>query len=574
MSIPFLSSSSSSITPSPQPSSSIEISEMISKPSTTTKPSTNNKYTYTRTFVVLNVIAGCCFAITSGILLRYDFLNRRRDKLIRLAEGSIINTIIKDPRVGAYFLICLTCITWLVAFFSLGLVYEINHDVKKKKNKKNNNIGSCKTIMTISNITSSNNDNRIPVAILGGTGLVGRALALRLENHPTLKLGMLVGSPDSEGKPISNVWLRKETILKQHYGDWWLSLPLPSSLENKTVTSFKELMNVVKQQPTNNNNIMVISVIAPALGWMEDELINAGVNVFSISPHKRMNKEIPLIVPEVNIQEMFYRSNNNNNHGLLFKSPNCVSVGVCLVLDAIQKNYGELKQVSITTFQSLTGRGDALYPRDQVVGNILPLGNTEEDTNNKIRDEVSRVLGQENLPISVTAQRVFTQRGHYIDVRVKTSQPVLSVEEFAQKMESYSPFQGTIYEKLPDSPTYSNSSSSNSISTSTTTSATRRSGPIQVTMNVKEPRPIQSIIALNQCNDSNLPPPPPGMAIQIGHISTQDRVFDVCFSFVVDNVARGAYGAALLMAECYLANHQNNNNNTDGTNSKVNNGMV
>ncbi|KAL3892658.1 MAG: hypothetical protein SGPRY_014914, partial [Prymnesium sp.] len=42
------------------------------------------------------------------------------------------------------------------------------------------------------------------------------------------------------------------------------------------------------------------------------------------------------------------------------------------------------------------------------------------------------------------------------------------------------------------------------------------------------------------------------MQVVVGNIKVEDQMWDVCFSLVVNNMVRGAYGAALLMAEYYL----------------------
>jgi aspartate-semialdehyde dehydrogenase len=49
-----------------------------------------------------------------------------------------------------------------------------------------------------------------------------------------------------------------------------------------------------------------------------------------------------------------------------------------------------VEEVFITTFQTLSGRGDALYPAGKVVANVYPIGATEERTEEYIAQEVSR----------------------------------------------------------------------------------------------------------------------------------------------------------------------------------------
>jgi aspartate-semialdehyde dehydrogenase len=272
-------------------------------------------------------------------------------------------------------------------------------------------------------------------------------------------------------------------------------------------------------------DVIVLSCVAPHLGHMEDTLVERKFQVYSISPHARHRQGVPLMVPEVNgVESMRLLGGGSSGmeeqqRGRLFKSPNCVSCGLSLVLDAIDKQFG-LEAVSITTFQSLTGRGDAVYDAALVRGNILPLGRTVEDANRKIRQEIHDILGpaRRHIKVSVTAQRVYSQRGHYVDVRVNTSQPIVSDKELAMVLEQYSPFANTRFAQLPDAPAH----------------------PIRVSLEPMWPRPVQSVALVAQ--DA-------GMAVHVGHICTDDEVFDASLSLVVDNLARGAYGAALLLAE-------------------------
>jgi hypothetical protein len=57
---------------------------------------------------------------------------------------------------------------------------------------------------------------RHSVAIIGGTGYVGRLLARRLLSHPTMYLGFIVGSKRSEGQLYQDVWEEKEAALMKN----------------------------------------------------------------------------------------------------------------------------------------------------------------------------------------------------------------------------------------------------------------------------------------------------------------------------------------------------------------------
>ena len=229
-------------------------------------------------------------------------------------------------------------------------------------------------------------DSRLSVGVLGGTGLVGRALASRLLDHPSIKLGMVIGSPATAGKQFEDVWCRKEKSLVDHYGaDVWKPQLFPTRLRGTMVHAFEDLL---KAGPGGTGKVtMVVSAIAASHGWMEEELLKAGFDVFSISPYARFDKRAQLIVPEVNGSNLMRGVPPLGNGGRLFKSPNCVSCGLSLVLEAVRQRYG-LKEVAVTTFQTLTGRGDLKYDLSLVKGNVYPLRNTIEDTDEYIRKEV------------------------------------------------------------------------------------------------------------------------------------------------------------------------------------------
>ena len=74
-------------------------------------------------------------------------------------------------------------------------------------------------------------DHREPLAVIGGTGYVGRSVALHLLGHPTFRLGAIVGSSATVGKPFSAVFEKKEESLAEHYGaDLWKPMDFPTEL--------------------------------------------------------------------------------------------------------------------------------------------------------------------------------------------------------------------------------------------------------------------------------------------------------------------------------------------------------
>jgi len=349
-----------------------------------------------------------------------------------------------------------------------------------------------------------------PVGILGGTGLVGRALAATLMSHPIYSLGPVLGSPATVGKCLADVWETKEKALEDHYGAaLWTAQPCPPCLQDIIVSSTEDLMK--------SGVKYVISAIAPSLGHIEDALQAAGIAVFSISPHARQIPRNPLIVPEANGDELLHAiataaAEDSDPTTPLVKSPNCVTCGVSVVLKALDDAYSVVG-VSVTTFQALSGRGDAKYDPDLVVGNIYPLRDTVERTDEYQRKELMRIFPR-IVRCAVSAHRVPVRTGHFVDVKCQTRRPVKSSDEVKALLRAFAPLRGLGLPSMPHN-------------------------PIVVLDEVGRPRPRID-------NDYE-----GGMAVCVGNVHTNDGFFDVTLSLCVNNVVRGAWGAALINLELY-----------------------
>lgn len=342
------------------------------------------------------------------------------------------------------------------------------------------------------------------VAVLGATGMVGRRLVGLLTNHPYFKVTRVVGSGGSAGASYRAVWEQKERELQEYYGAFWKEHRPPEAINGMRVSSFEELLD--------SSCPVVFSSVPTRAGEFEEKLIQDGRIVFSNSPHRRFDPDVALVVAEVN--------GSKAANMRFVKNPNCVTSGLLLVLAPLAARYG-LREVVVTTYQSLSGRGDRKYDLDLVLGNIYPLHNSPENTEEYIRKEVKTILGDSFL-LSVTCNRTCVQEGHFVEARIKTQKAVNDIFEVEESLSNFNPL-GPL--KLHSSP----------------------EAPIVVLKEKGRPRPRQ---------DANYSG---GMAIAVGNLTTQDEVFDLRLTFVVNNLIRGAAGGALLNAEfwyttsCHLA---------------------
>jgi len=341
---------------------------------------------------------------------------------------------------------------------------------------------------------------KVNVGILGGTGMVGRRLARLLIGHPWFELKAVIGQA-SIGDSYHDVWHRKESAMSAHYGSsFWSQDPAPPELEHLRVLSLAEGLG--------DQGIEVLFAAVSAEGQAaEQRALEQGRRVFSNSPYGRFDDENPLVIPEVNRAQI--------SQARFVKNPNCVTSGAVMILDALAP-LG-LRGVAVTTFQSLSGRGDAKYPVDLVAGNVYPLHGSEERTEEYIAREIHKILDSD-FPVSVSCNRVFVQEGHFVDLRIRTTRRP-DTKELVALLEGYDPLAEV---PLPSKPLR----------------------PLVVCSENGRPRPNQDSLHGR------------GFSVAVGNLCTSDLMFEVRLQYVVNNLIRGAAGSALLNAEYwYLSTH-------------------
>jgi aspartate-semialdehyde dehydrogenase len=340
------------------------------------------------------------------------------------------------------------------------------------------------------------------VAIVGATGMVGRRLAAMLIRHPRFHLKMVVGSDERKGQTYRAVWEQKERALREHYGNFWREFSFPTAFEHLHVSSFADLLE--EECP------LVFSSVPERMGALEEALLARGRFVFSNSPYRRFDPAVALVVPEVNGDAIEHARATR-----LVKTPNCVSSGLIPILAALQARFG-LREVVVTTYQALSGRGDAKYDRNLVLHNIYPLHGSVERTEELIGKEVRNILGS-SFPLSVTCNRTCVQEGHFVELRIRTRSPIHDREEAARVLTEFRPLSDRM---LPSGPR----------------------NPITLVSGQGRPRPNEDAHHEG------------GMAIAVGNLTTEDEIFDLRLTYVVNNLVRGAAGGLLLNAEIWDAN--------------------
>jgi aspartate-semialdehyde dehydrogenase len=168
--------------------------------------------------------------------------------------------------------------------------------------------------------------------------------------------------------------------------------------------------------------------------------VEAGAVVIDNSSAYRMDPAVPLVVPEVNEQDL-------EGHSGIIANPNCVAAPLVVALKPLAEAVG-LERV-LSSYQSVSGTGAAAVTelREQSAGylagdepspevyphpiafNVLPhidvfdeSGYTGEEV--KVMNETRKMLGLPDLAVSATCVRVPVMQSHSISVQIETSEPI------------------------------------------------------------------------------------------------------------------------------------------------------
>ncbi len=170
-------------------------------------------------------------------------------------------------------------------------------------------------------------------------------------------------------------------------------------------------------------------------------LAKRGTYVIDKSSRFRLEKNVPLIVPEVNFEDI-------KDEDRIIANPNCTTIPLAMALAPIDKDFG-IKKVFVATYQSVSGAGKeavndylnqikdiaegknpiSSYFKFPIAGNLIPeidnfysngdlFGFTKEE--GKLINELRKILKNENFFIDTINVRVPVLVGHSEAVFVET----------------------------------------------------------------------------------------------------------------------------------------------------------
>ena len=249
------------------------------------------------------------------------------------------------------------------------------------------------------------------VAIVGATGLVGQEFIRVLEQRSfPMSSVKLLASNRSAGK---RMFVRHEELEVEE--------TVPESFEGIDITLFSAGADTSRH-------------FAPIA-------VESGAVVVDNSSAWRMEKEVPLVVPEVNPEDCKW-------HKGIIANPNCSTIQMVVALYPLHK-VNRIKRIIVDTYQSVSGTGSAAVEElttqseqvlegeettphvysHQIAFNVLPeidvfLDNDYTKEEWKMAEETRKIMHAEDIAISATCVRVPVFTGHSEAVHVEFSRPM------------------------------------------------------------------------------------------------------------------------------------------------------
>jgi aspartate-semialdehyde dehydrogenase len=253
------------------------------------------------------------------------------------------------------------------------------------------------------------------VAVVGATGMVGQEFikVLQQRNFPIAKIKLLA-SDRSAGKRL---FFNHDEI----------------EVQETTPESFKDV------------EIALFSAGGETSRHFSPIAAQSGAVVIDNSSAFRMDPRVPLVVPEINPEDI-------KKHRGIIANPNCSTIQMVVAIYPLHK-VNPIKRIVVNTYQSVSGTGIAavdeltlqskkvldgqaalphVYPH-QIAFNVLPeidvfLDNAYTREEWKMVEETRKIMHADKIAISATCARVPVFTSHSEAVNIEFSRPMAADE--------------------------------------------------------------------------------------------------------------------------------------------------
>jgi aspartate-semialdehyde dehydrogenase len=298
--------------------------------------------------------------------------------------------------------------------------------------------------------------------------------------------------------------------------NWVMESNLPKEIAEMSVAN----ADVASVEKAGDVDLVFSSLPGDLAGPVESEFA-AFYPVFSKASAHRMEKDVPLIIPEINPDHadlIRLQQKARGWKGFITTDPNCSTIQLVITLKPLMQ-FG-LRNVIVSTMQALSGAGYPGVPSLDIIDNVVPFISGEEE---KMEAEALKILGTFNgkfvqnadFKLSASCNRVHVKDGHLESVFIKLEEDP-SIEEIEA---AFARFKGEPQKlKLPSAPEQ----------------------PIVIRKEQNRPQPRFDRDTGN------------GMSVVVGRIR-KDPIMTFKYMCLGHNTVRGGAGAGILSAELLVA---------------------
>ncbi len=273
---------------------------------------------------------------------------------------------------------------------------------------------------------------KLRVGIIGATGMVGQRFITLLHDHAWFEIVLLAASGRSAGKPY------KEAVGSR----WAQSMDIPEFVGDMVVVDAGQVEQVASQV---DFVFCAVDMDKEAIKKLEETYAKAEVPVISNNSAHRWTEDVPMVIPEVNPDHISIiekqRQRLGTKRGFIAVKPNCSIQSYVPVIHAL-KEFGP-KNISICTYQAISGAGKTFDTWPEMVDNIIPFIGGEEEKSEKEPLKIwgtienDKIVNAEEPLLSAQCIRVPVLDGHMAAVYINFDKKPTK-EEMIAKWNAYS----------------------------------------------------------------------------------------------------------------------------------------
>jgi aspartate-semialdehyde dehydrogenase len=287
---------------------------------------------------------------------------------------------------------------------------------------------------------------RIPIAVVGATGIAGQQVLTALDGHPLFEIAALAASERSAGRNFEDAITDALSGMRR----WYVETAEPPH------DALRLPVQDARSMRLDDVKLVFAAIESDAARELEPIYAQHVPTISTARPH-RMEPDVPLLIPGVNLDHIAIIEEQKRRRGwkgYIATLPNCTATGLAVTLKALDERFG-VNSTIVTTMQGISGAGRDL-PALDIVENIIPYIPREEE---RVTIETRKILGQfvgnavneHPLRVSATCTRASVLAGHTEAVSVELKRSA-SVDEVINAFNDFGrDFTGL---GLPNSPQY------------------------------------------------------------------------------------------------------------------------